>query len=238
MKLVLKALGKCRLCVSTRMKYVHISPMVRHHITPNPCREKIWKKMIKYVHMGPWSDTTSHQIHVQKNTDNDKICTQKSHAHHTKSLYRKMGTKMIKSDIWVLKTEGKWRLCRRNVMSLWVNGKRGHTLKIYITTKDNTPPTIKDGPHFSDTWKMLEIAKSVQMLLCHQWLCTHMCVRLGKYTSCRPLHVTPLHQQNENWHNNAWYFRLSKSQQGMKYLPITSIMHDTQCIILNDWTGQ
>ncbi len=66
----------------------------------------------------------------------------------------------------------------------------------------------------------------------------YLCVPLAKHTLCRPLHVTPLHQQNENWHNSAWYFRLSKSQRGMKYLPVTSIVHDTQCIILNGWTGQ
>ncbi len=24
----------------------------------------------------------------------------------------------------------------------------------------------------------------------------------------------------------------------MKYVPITAIMHDTQCIVFKDWTGQ
>ncbi len=63
-----------------------------------------------------------------------------------------------------------------------------------------------------------------------------MCVQLAKYTLCWELHVSPLNQQHENWYNNAWYFRLSKGEQGVKYLPITSIMHDTQCIIFKDWT--
>ncbi len=59
-----------------------------------------------------------------------------------------------------------------------------------------------------------------------------------EYTLCRELHVSPLNQQHEERHNNARYFRLFKGQRGVKYLPITSIMHDTQCIIFKDWTGQ
>ncbi len=37
----------------------------------------------------------------------------------------------------------------------------------------------------------------------------HLCVRLAKFTLCWELHVSPLNQQHENWHNNA-YFRMSK----------------------------
>ncbi len=58
----------------------------------------------------------------------------------------------------------------------------------------------------------------------------YMSVRLAKYLMSTATCLSPLHQQHENWHNNEWYFRLSKSQRGMKYLPITSILHDTKCI--------
>ena len=61
-----------------------------------------------------------------------------------------------------------------------------------------------------------------------------MCVRLAKYNLCRELLVSPLIQQHEESHNNAWYVRLCKGQHGVKYLPI---LHDTQCFIFEDWTG-
>ncbi len=63
-------------------------------------------------------------------------------------------------------------------------------------------------------------------------------LQLAKYNLCRELLVSPLNQQHEEKHNNAWYGRLCKGQRGMKYLPITAIMHDTQCFIFKDWTGQ
>ena len=49
---------------------------------------------------------------------------------------------------------------------------------------------------------------------------THMCTPPPKDNLCQPGDVSDFNQQHGNSHNNAWYFRLSKSQQDVKYLLI------------------